>query len=986
MLIKPNIEPGHYSGLATLSLFGERPVSSVAFSENGPPPVISQYIAYDQLDPPSPFLAVTQDGLGNVVYDGGFPKFYNSKAPAESVTDFSGLSASFKFLYNALNFCANKAKVTQGNKNVLILGDRTAGWTYSVKSALADQANGFQTSFERLCAIAGFTPTFKVKEDYSANQLDPTTAELNNYCLVLLMSSQSTNTKLITDSAVANLVAFREDGNGLIVITDHGAVLNTEAEALAFDSYSGFFNTANRLIVNFGAWFSGDYSRSPVNVGYIRSNYGDHPLYAGMDDSEDIFAGGSESEVKLAEVTSYSKWSVPPADVSASPYTLVNLLATKVSGALHSERWLYTNSAKALIDVVTQDGVSSDSQLVTSKKHLQAALKSNYPELGDLTVSIYNNDRYLGRATVSGETNVFTWNGDTTAAKLEAGTLRFEVSSPFVYSQSLPVTIQEPAVDYFSAPVALSQSDFNGQQDGLVGGMRAFVKTVIDPNYPARTMAEHFAQIRKYYLSQPNYANLKVHLVDSWSELFSSGLGTQAGRTAVNRTTGEVAFATEKGWALSDASTEVIFGSGRVLEDFFGAGTYSTTSAITATTPSESSPFSAEREDYGWVTPCGTNGSWFDNTVIEGSSWISDRPNSHEGIVPVGDRQHLRKSFYSEYGHQAYLYVAADDSVVSLAFNGVTLDTTGVNYSTVTGIFVNVKQGWNVIHALVENQGSDDNPNPSGFFCYLEIAGTGEVLVATDETWMKKSEPALKPLSLYVDGSVDEVLFDWNPGMVLYSDKAFAYEIEYKYDTANNAATDAPIVSFSRLHDGGNTNVNQGVDLWAGAGSGNHLKVHISGSSPWNSGDQVDLMRVQTDPSDPSFIDALDGNYHVIRVEYDGSELASGVKFFVDGVEQATLSTRQDFPVFTDKVLSHPGTPLRLGTGTKTDDVTGEEVPYISSTVGWFRSIRLWREDVLIFWSAFNDGVNAVTVHDYGKYSNHSETIDPLLWVDESSP
>lgn len=68
------------------------------------------------------------------------------------------------------------------------------------------------------------------------------------------------------------------------MITDHGPVVDT-IEAAAGSNMGGFFGTANALAVNFGTWFSGDYARVPVNIGFIRNTYGDHPLYAGMADS-----------------------------------------------------------------------------------------------------------------------------------------------------------------------------------------------------------------------------------------------------------------------------------------------------------------------------------------------------------------------------------------------------------------------------------------------------------------------------------------------------------------------------------------------------------------------------------------------------------------------------------------------------------------------------------------------------------------------------
>ena len=38
-----------------------------------------------------------------------------------------------------------------------------------------------------------------------------------------------------------------------------------------------------------------------INIGYTRANYGDHPLYAGMDDSENLNLGPSIARVHLAD-------------------------------------------------------------------------------------------------------------------------------------------------------------------------------------------------------------------------------------------------------------------------------------------------------------------------------------------------------------------------------------------------------------------------------------------------------------------------------------------------------------------------------------------------------------------------------------------------------------------------------------------------------------------------------------------------------------
>src|SRR5690606_18350244 len=232
---------------------------TVIFTVNGLSPTLSEVIAYDDNEARTPFLAVTQDGLGRVVYDGGFPKYYNNQATGARP---ASLTASFRFLLNAINWVHNPAR----QKKVLILGDAAPGEHYCVAGNNGDD---FYVSLSTLCATAGFEPVFKTRLSYGG-MLNPTAQELNSYSCVLLMSSVYTGQQLITDEGISALIGFRESGNGLILITDHGENLDTIRHA-EDAIYSGFFKTANCLAVHFGAFFSGTIDRAPVNVGHIRA-------------------------------------------------------------------------------------------------------------------------------------------------------------------------------------------------------------------------------------------------------------------------------------------------------------------------------------------------------------------------------------------------------------------------------------------------------------------------------------------------------------------------------------------------------------------------------------------------------------------------------------------------------------------------------------------------------------------------------------------
>lgn len=329
-----SLDAGYYMTRQTVGWHATQFVKFVSFTVNGLMPTLSEYVAYDTLSPPNPFIAVTQDSRGNVVYDGGFPKFYNLYAPAAG-TPFAQLSASFKFLFNALNFVSNKAKVGAGNRNVLILGDEIASGNYPIKSAAP---TGFNTSLVNLFATAGYVPTFKDISDYSGS-LNPSAAELDAYCCVVVMATAYVSQGRLTPAAVQAIVAYREAGNGLILITDHGDTL-TDINQAANGAYAGFFRTVNQLAVNFGAYFTGNFDRSNVNVGFLRATYGDHPLYANMGNDEYISAGGSESKVTVTKYPRYAPNALPAIEMENGAYH-VQILTVLNDGTIEIQRQMF---------------------------------------------------------------------------------------------------------------------------------------------------------------------------------------------------------------------------------------------------------------------------------------------------------------------------------------------------------------------------------------------------------------------------------------------------------------------------------------------------------------------------------------------------------------------------------------------------------------------------------------------------------------------
>lgn len=90
--------PGYYSPSVTVDVTWPPDARKAIVTRGSIPPVLTEILAYDKgpIGPPGstnatsstarvnrPFMAVTQDGNGNIVYDGGFPKYYNMYQPNE---------------------------------------------------------------------------------------------------------------------------------------------------------------------------------------------------------------------------------------------------------------------------------------------------------------------------------------------------------------------------------------------------------------------------------------------------------------------------------------------------------------------------------------------------------------------------------------------------------------------------------------------------------------------------------------------------------------------------------------------------------------------------------------------------------------------------------------------------------------------------------------------------------------------------------------
>jgi len=437
---------GLYHQAITLNWSLDAEVDRFSYTVNGPQPTMSRYIAYDTLTPPNPFLAVTQDGRGNVVYDGGFPKFYNASGNPARPSNFDALSGAGKYLHNAIHFCANPAKVAIGNKKILLLGDVTPGNYYSLMDG--NRGDGFFNSLSGICRVAGFTPTFKDQRFYAGgNQLQPTFTEMDQYACVLMMSSHYTGAQLITDAAITDMVTYRESGNGLIFITDHGSYVNDTLEQADVRN-GGFYRTANLVMRNFGSFFTGNYDRVPVNIGFLRRTYGDHALYNGMSNADTLQAGPSESKVVVATYPEYTKDTAPTLNFNADGKYVVSVLAVMKDGSTRTFRYLYNVVIGEFIwwRDAAMNNLGDTYKTVQPSSDFLPYIES--AGLGTLRGSILRNGKKIASFIRDDQTGtVFNWfAGSNVFPVANKDVFTIDVTTPFSYKKTLTIDRYQPPI------------------------------------------------------------------------------------------------------------------------------------------------------------------------------------------------------------------------------------------------------------------------------------------------------------------------------------------------------------------------------------------------------------------------------------------------------------------------------------------------------------------------------------------------------------
>lgn len=486
-------EPGIYSGSTiTINVSKTLDIQEYAVTQNGIPPVIAKYIAYDNLTPANPFIATVEDGLGNILLDGGFPKWYNNYVDT-GWTTYASLSPSYKYLYDAIDFISNDAKVAAGNKKILVIGDQNIGDFYCVKEP--DPASyGFKLSIDKVCAIKGYTPTYKTTEDYGA-QLNCQYPELDQYCCVLFFSTAWTNAKLITDSAIDALISYRENGNGIFFITDHGdRQLTSVNEAMTSDNF-GFYRTANYVVGNFGSYFSGNYNRSPVNVGFLRANYGNHILWANLANSDNIYAGGSESKVVI---TSYPLHTGPiTLTINNDGYIPVKFLLKMANGSIQTSTYTYGKNVPEALFFLDENDNKLD--IVTKQTYLKTHLANLKVEFTENVSGVMKiNSTPVGTFDFNHSTGLLTktfYSGYSENLPMNDNDIFYiQMTSPIVYTKGLTIDFIKPTFNLRVNKGIKEINKFEFKLSSSTSAFRNLNKLVCDSSLAS----EHFSNSFKY--------------------------------------------------------------------------------------------------------------------------------------------------------------------------------------------------------------------------------------------------------------------------------------------------------------------------------------------------------------------------------------------------------------------------------------------------------------------------------------------------------
>ncbi|BDR25012.1 hypothetical protein RVBP14_1780 [Pseudomonas phage sp. Brmt] len=453
------------------------------------PPVLSEYIAYDG-DPAtggSPFIAVVQDGTGNVLYDCSFPKFYNLnydtyQIPANT-TNPQDLWGWVRYFYNAIGFIRNGSKYESTGKKFLVITDSNPSEPYSV---LNTSGNGFKKILDTAARVQDSTYDVYYPE-MMGGTVDLTLTDLNKYYACILFSTKDHNTGALTPERVSqatidNLATWRKSGNGIFVITDSASRDYTNIED-AKENNGSFAFTANRLAFNFGSYFSGVVDRSDVQytVNQMLSwspKAASSGLFTGMNKSigngqvTDFVIKGdsSESEIKLVTFPAYNKEDIPEFTFDHTGEYIYNFLCTTSENPNkpYAISFRFQVGVDDGIFVARDNGQAIDTtQILTAKRYFDLNLGySNGTDHQDYLGDIQINGYLVGSFLFS--QGITQWDLITHGSTLlihDNDQIRINVRVPYTYTMQHQVVLSsKPASLYNEASLigTMAWDDYKG--------------------------------------------------------------------------------------------------------------------------------------------------------------------------------------------------------------------------------------------------------------------------------------------------------------------------------------------------------------------------------------------------------------------------------------------------------------------------------------------------------------------------------------------
>lgn len=451
-------------------------------------PTFAKNIAYDEFG--NPFISVVQDGRGNVFFDGGFPKYYNTYWNGQA--SFSVLSNQLKLLYNAFKWCAEGRSAP--TKRVLLFGDKLASeGVYAVKGT---DPNGFITTFQGVGGLAGYTVDVRDFLDYPQPSNIPYET-MAQYDVIIFMSSWTLNpeTARLSAQTLSNLQTYRQQGGGIMIITDHNV----------------FQTTANEVAGLFNCSFSGNVDRHPVSVDALVATYGMHPLWANM--TGDVYAGGSEGIVTIPSMTPFN----PATDkltITGPGYRTIYLTISDTAGTVTTYAYSYAMNVP--------EPVSGTMPTATSYKYLDLPFEiirlNNTDTSGTITVDGTLIGSFIKRST-GAVSKTFTGNFPKPCLTTNKKTIDVSVriTVPVIYDKTYKVTLTP--VDITS--VRPSKRWASMQKNEMLGIMpkSKLIRKLQDEQslvFTGGTNAAAARAVNNYYSTHYRTAGERTAVVEGW--------------------------------------------------------------------------------------------------------------------------------------------------------------------------------------------------------------------------------------------------------------------------------------------------------------------------------------------------------------------------------------------------------------------------------------------------------------------------------------